>query len=162
MLSFFVLSKEPFYLQGNGLFYCYHHWRFSFLIKLIDFLITHKCDHSFGSLLPSAIQSQAFIFSPFGRWQGDSGPWVDQNRMLMQNGLPFIIIDLLSPGGGSWREAFHKCSDICPRSGDAKHILPLTTDATALARATMPEWYPICGLGLFCFLLNAYAATQGQ
>ena len=45
-----------------------------FSIKLIDFLIAHECDHSFGFLLPSAIQYQAFIFSPFGGWQGDSGP----------------------------------------------------------------------------------------
>ena len=46
-----------------------------FSIKLVDFLIAHKCGHSFRSLLSSAIQSQAFVFSPFCGWQGDNGSY---------------------------------------------------------------------------------------
>ena len=45
-----------------------------FSMEFINFLIAHECDHSFRLLLPWAIQSQAFIFSPFGGWQGGSGP----------------------------------------------------------------------------------------
>ena len=48
------------------------------------------------------------------------------------------------------------------RYGDAKHILPLTADAAVLRRAPMPEWSPIRGRGLLCFLLNVYAETRGQ
>ena len=47
-----------------------------FSVEFIDFLVTNECNHYFRSLLPSAIQSQGFGFSPFGGWQGDSGPWV--------------------------------------------------------------------------------------
>ena len=46
-----------------------------FFVKLVDFFITHECDHSFVSLLPSEIQSKAFVFSPFGGCTGGSGPW---------------------------------------------------------------------------------------
>ena len=45
-----------------------------FFIELIKFLITHEYEHSFRLLLPSEIQYQAFVFSPFGGWQGGSGP----------------------------------------------------------------------------------------
>ena len=38
----------------------------SFSVVFIGFLIAHECDHSSGSLLPSEIQSQAFVFSPSG------------------------------------------------------------------------------------------------
>ena len=44
-----------------------------FSVEFIDFLIAQDCDHSFRLLLPSAIQSQSFVFSPFGTGQGGSG-----------------------------------------------------------------------------------------
>ena len=44
--------------------------RIFFSAELIDFLIVH----TFGSFLPSEIQSQAVVFSPFGMWQCGSGP----------------------------------------------------------------------------------------
>ena len=66
--------KAVFLSKDNGIFSPLPPSAIDFSIKLIDFLITHECDHSFGSLLPSEIQSQAFVFSPFGGWQGDSGP----------------------------------------------------------------------------------------
>ena len=64
-----------FSLQGQCTFSLLPPSMVVFSITIIDFLIAHKCDHSFGSLLPSEIQSQAFVFSPFGGWQGGSGPW---------------------------------------------------------------------------------------
>ena len=66
--EFFSLSKD------NGLFSPLQPSTIVFYIKLIDLLITHECDHSFGSFLPSEIKSQAFVFSPFGGWQGGIGP----------------------------------------------------------------------------------------
>ena len=54
---------------------------------------------------------------------------------------PSLIINHSSPGGVLREGVFHKCSNIyappenCPRSGDAKHILPLMVDAAAFGHA---------------------------
>ena len=36
-----------------------------FSVVFLDFLISHKVDHSFGSLLPLAILYRAFVFLPY-------------------------------------------------------------------------------------------------
>ena len=91
--------------KGNGLFSPLPPSMIFFSMGLIDFLIAHECDHSFVLLLPSAIQSQAFVFSPFGGWQGGKvAGWQRSKsmppRMRIQNGPPFIIY-CSSPGDGS-------------------------------------------------------------
>ena len=48
------------------------------------------------------------------------------------------------------------------RSGNAKHIRPLSRELALLGRATMPKWSPILGRGLLCCLLNAYDTTWGH
>ena len=59
--------KTIFYLfKDNDLFSPLSPSTIVFSTEFIDFLIAHKCDHLFGSLLPSEVQSQAFIFSQFG------------------------------------------------------------------------------------------------
>ena len=45
-----------------------------FFIKFFDNLITHERDLAFGLLSSLDIQTPAFVFSPFGGWQGDSSP----------------------------------------------------------------------------------------
>ena len=65
----FSLSKD------NGLFSLLPLSMVVFYMEFMDFLIAHKCNHSFGSLLTLESQSQAPVFSPFGRWQGGSSAW---------------------------------------------------------------------------------------
>ena len=91
----FSLSKD------NGLFSLLPPLTIVFSIELIDFLIAHECDHSFGLLLPALIQSQAFVFSPFGRWQGVSGP---------RGGLP----------GQEYKEDCHSSSIARPQGAACK------------------------------------------
>ena len=50
----------------------------------------------------------------------------------------------------------------CLISRDAKQILPVTGDATALARERMPGWSLLGGWGLGGCLFTVYAATRGQ
>ena len=110
--SFLILSRQVlFSIQGKDHFPPLPPLTIVFYIKLINFLITHECEHSFWLLLPSEIQYQAFVFSSFGRWQGGSGPRGGQKWMRMKNRPPFII-NRSFPGGGLQGGAFHKCSDI--------------------------------------------------
>ena len=67
-------SKFLFSLRTMNFFHRYHLRQLTFPSNSSIFLITHKCDLSFGSMLPLEIQSQAFVFSLFGGWQGGSGP----------------------------------------------------------------------------------------
>ena len=64
----FFLSKY------NGFFSPLPLSTIDFSIGLINLVIAHECDMLFGSLSSSSIQSQAFVFSPFGGWKGGSIP----------------------------------------------------------------------------------------
>ena len=157
----FYLSKE------NGLFSLLPPSAIAFSVKLIYFLIIHKWDHSFRLRLPLAIQSQDFVFSPFGGWQGGSSPWGGQNQIRMQNRQP-LIIDRSSPGGGSRGVVLHKWSNIYappqnrPISGDSKHMLTLKGDTATLARAPMPKWSLIGGGGVCCAVFRTHTLQHGE
>ena len=121
-----------------------------FSMELINFLIAHECDHLFGSLLPLAIQSQDFVFSPFGRWQGSSGPWGCLPEWECKTYRHSSSI--AHPKGAAHEGRCPTNAPIYiqpppPRSGDAKQILPLTGDAAALAHTRMPEQSLIGGGG---------------
>ena len=60
--TFPYFQRHFFLSQDNGLLFLLPLPTVVFSVTLIDFLITHKCDHSFVSLLPSSIQYQAFLF----------------------------------------------------------------------------------------------------
>ena len=49
-------------------------WVFASPSDQFYYLITHECDMLFGSLSSLDIQTPAFVFFPFGGWQGESGP----------------------------------------------------------------------------------------
>ena len=71
---FHPLRQIFFSPRTMAFFHRYHRRRLTFSLIFFYYLITYECDLSFGSLLSLAIQTQAFVFSPFGEWQGDSGP----------------------------------------------------------------------------------------
>ena len=85
-VSFFYSNLSPrcfplslfqgkfFSIQGQWPFLLFPQLMIIFSMKFIDFLIAHKCDHLFVLLLPLVIQSQAFVFSPFGGWHCGSVP----------------------------------------------------------------------------------------
>ena len=87
-------------------------------------------------------------------------------QIIMQNGPPFIIARS-SEGGGLQGGVFNKFSNIYspptqkrPSSGDDKHILPLTGDAVALARAhawLIPDW----GVGVRVLSLESVCCNKG-
>ena len=130
----FSLSKE------KGFFSPLPPSAIDFSIKLLNFLITHECDLSLGSLLSSAIQYQAFVFSPFGGWQGGNGPRVGLPEWDLNTDYHSSLI--ARPKG---RLARGSVSQILwyiyappqnrPRSGDTKQIIPLTGDAAAFGHA---------------------------
>ena len=71
----FQYFKAIFFLfKDNGFFSPLPLSTIDFSIKIFDFLIPHECYLSFVSLSSSEIQSQAFVFSPFGGCQGGSIP----------------------------------------------------------------------------------------
>ena len=123
-----------------------------FPVKPIDFLITHECNHFFGSLLSFAIQSQAFLFSLFCGWQGGSGLW---------GGLPERecktdrhSLSIARPQGAAHEGGvLHKCFDIyMPHTKAAPYQGMLNRYFTSLEMprrwyARMPEWSPIGGGG---------------
>ena len=63
-----------FFSKDNGFFSPLPPSTIYLFIKNFDYLITHECDLSLGSLSSSEIQTQALEFSPFGGWQGGRGP----------------------------------------------------------------------------------------
>ena len=72
---FSSLKGRVFSLQGKWLFPPLPLSMMDISIQIFDYIITHECDLSFGLLSSSEIQTQAFVFSLFGGWQGGIGPW---------------------------------------------------------------------------------------
>ena len=67
LFFFFSSFKTSFFLSKDKSFFSpLLPSMIDFLIKCFDYLITNECDLLFGSLSLSAIQTQAFVFSPFG------------------------------------------------------------------------------------------------
>ena len=167
MFPFFILLRQVFFLsKDTGLFSPLPPSAIKFSIELIDLLITHECDLSFGLLLSSAIQPQAFVFYTFGGWQGGSVTWgglleweckTDHHSSSISRPQGHLAIGSVSRM--LWY--IHTPPHNRPISQDAKQIIPLTGDTASLGRAPIPEWSPIGSRGLLCCLLNTYAATRG-
>ena len=75
LLSYFIILEGNFFLwKENGPFSPLPLSTMDLFIKFFDNLSTHERDLSFVSLSSLDIHTPAFIFSPFGGWQDDSGP----------------------------------------------------------------------------------------
>ena len=135
-----------------------------FSMEFIDFLIAHDCHHLFRSMLPSAIQYQALVFSPFDRWHGCSGPWgglPEWECKMDRHWSSIARPEGAAREGGCSKNAMIYIRPTHPRSGDAKHILPLTGDAVALVRARMLKRSKMGGTGVEGFSIERILCDTG-
>ena len=111
-----------------------------FSIKLIDFLITHECDMSFGSMSSFAVQYQAFVFHHL---LGGMVTEVHEEASPDENSIQTTIHhQSLVPRGHLTRGSVSQMLRYIyappqnrPRSGNAKQILLLTGDTAAFGNA---------------------------
>ena len=165
----FSSSQGKFFLSPRTMafFHRYHRWRLSFPLNLSIYVsptsVTTRsdfCYHWTFNTKPSYFHH--FVGGRVTAVHEESPPNDNAKRTaichrslvprgrLARGSVPQILQYIYTPPQNR------------PRSGDAKHIIPLTGDAAVLARVRMPKWSPIGGWGLGCCLLNEYAETRVQ
>ena len=148
-------------------FYRYHCWRLSFpsnlLISLSPTSVTTRSDrfyhwqfntklsyfhHLTGGRVAS-VHEEASLNDNAKRTAIHHRLFVPRGR-LARGSVPQMLWYIYAPPQNR------------PRSGDAKHILPLTGDAALLVRTRTPKWSLIEGQVLFCCLFNTYTTAWGK